>query len=221
MVTFEYLNSNAGNLIVVIVLAFFEIGILAYVSMTASSRPSRPRLLDLRSCCGLGPKRSDPMGERPLAIAVSALVRDDKILLIRRIKGSYAGLMGLPGGKIERNEHASDAAVREALEESGIESTVKRFMGTVSEHEVEDGRVVNHYLLFLFELEPKHTRISEGSEGKLEWCDLKEIGKMKDRIIPSDFEIICRLTENEVCYYNCAIEKAGGTYRLREFNQVG
>jgi hypothetical protein len=38
VVTFEYLNSNAGNLIVVIVLAFFEIGLLAYVSMTASSR---------------------------------------------------------------------------------------------------------------------------------------------------------------------------------------
>jgi hypothetical protein len=36
--TFEYLNSNSSNLIVVIVLAFFEIGILAYVSMTASSR---------------------------------------------------------------------------------------------------------------------------------------------------------------------------------------
>jgi 8-oxo-dGTP pyrophosphatase MutT (NUDIX family) len=161
------------------------------------------------------------MGERPLAIAVSALVRDNRILLIRRIKGSYAGLMGLPGGKIEQDEHASEAAVREALEESGIESTVRRFMGIVSEHEVEDGRVANHYLLFIFELEPKHAEITESSEGKLEWCDLKEIGKMRDRIIPSDFEIIGRLGGNGAGYYNCVIEKAGETYLLREFKQIG
>jgi 8-oxo-dGTP diphosphatase len=161
------------------------------------------------------------MGERPLAIAVSALVRDDRILLIRRIKGSYAGLMGLPGGKIEKGEHASDAAVRETLEESGIESEVKRFMGIVSEHEVENGKVVGHYLLFLFELEPKHTRITEGSEGKLEWVGLKEIGKMRENIIPSDFEIIDRLVGRGKGYYNCVIEKAGGTYLLKEFKEIG
>lgn len=39
LVTFEYLSGGeASDLLVVVVLAFFEIGILAYVSMTASSR---------------------------------------------------------------------------------------------------------------------------------------------------------------------------------------
>ena len=37
-VTFEYLNSNSEYLFVVILLAFFEIGILAYLSMSTSSR---------------------------------------------------------------------------------------------------------------------------------------------------------------------------------------
>ena len=102
------------------------------------------------------------MGERPLAIAVSALIRDNRILLIRRIRGSYAGLMGMPGGKIEQGEHAAEAAVREAFEEAGIESEVKRFMGVVSEHEVENGKMIGHYLLFLFELDPKGIRINGG-----------------------------------------------------------
>ena len=160
------------------------------------------------------------MGEHPLAIAVSALIRDNKILLIKRVKGSYSGLMGMPGGKIEQNEHASDAAVREALEETGIGSEVKRFMGIVSEHEEEEGKVINHYLLFLFELDPKGTETTEGSEGKLEWVGLEEIGKAKDRIIPSDFAIIDRMIGKESGYYNCVMEKEGGSYRLKKFERI-
>jgi len=161
------------------------------------------------------------MGERPLAIAVSALVKDDRILLIKRARGSYAGLLGMPGGKIELDEHASDAAVREVLEESGIESEVKRFMGIVSEHEEEGGKVLNHYLLFLFELDPKGTEVTEGSEGKLEWVDLKDMRKMEDRIIPSDFVIIDRMIGKEGGYYDCVMEKTGGSYLLKKFGRIG
>lgn len=161
------------------------------------------------------------MGERPLAIAVSAVVRDGRILLLRRVKGSYAGLLGMPGGKIEQGEHASEAAEREVLEESGIESKVRRFMGTVSEHEEEGGEVINHYLLFLFELDPKGAEIVEGSEGKAEWVGLEGIGKIRNQIIPSDFEIIDRMIGKEEGYYNCVIEKTGNAYHLRKFERIG
>lgn len=161
------------------------------------------------------------MGERPLAIAVSALVRDDRILLIRRIKGSYAGLLGMPGGKIELGEHASEAAVREALEESGIRSEVRRFAGVVSEHEVEGGKVVNHFLLFLFELEPKGSDIVEGSEGTPEWVALGDVAGMRDRIIPSDFEMIGRLLgKGDAGYYECVLEKSGDSYLLGKFEKI-
>ena len=36
-VTFEYLNGGSGSLLVIVILAFFEIGMLAYASMTAAS----------------------------------------------------------------------------------------------------------------------------------------------------------------------------------------
>ncbi len=150
------------------------------------------------------------------------MVRDNKILLIRRVKGSYTGLLGMPGGKIEQNEHAATAAVRETREESGIESEVKRFMGIVSEHEKEGGKIINHYLLFLFELFPKTDAIKEGTEGELEWVDLNGIGKLKDRVIPSDFAIIEKMMANEnPRYYECTIEKSGDSYLLREFKRVG
>jgi 8-oxo-dGTP diphosphatase len=162
------------------------------------------------------------MGERPLAIAVSAVMEGGRILLIRRARGSYAGLMGLPGGKIEIGEHASEAAVREVLEESGIASEVRRFAGIVSEHETEGGKVVNHFLLFLFELDPKSTEIAGGSEGELEWVDLRGIEKLKDRIIPSDFEMIGMVLGNkDPGYYDCVLEKSGDSYQLGRFSRIG
>ena len=42
------------------------------------------------------------MKELPLAVAISALIKDNKILLIKRLRGDYVGLLGLPGGKIEK-----------------------------------------------------------------------------------------------------------------------
>jgi len=39
------------------------------------------------------------MKELPLAVAISALIKDNQILLIKRLKGDYVGLLGLPGGK--------------------------------------------------------------------------------------------------------------------------
>ena len=80
-------------------------------------------------------------GERPLAVAIAALVHEGRILLIRRARGDYPGLWGLPGGKVERGEHLSEAAVREIREECGVEAAFVRHLGCVSEHLVEEGQI--------------------------------------------------------------------------------
>jgi len=83
----------------------------------------------------------------PLPVVISALVQNDKILLIKRIRGDYVGLFGFPGGKIEKEEHLSEAAKREILEESGIEASFKNYLGFVSEHLIENGKILQHFLL--------------------------------------------------------------------------
>ena len=44
----------------------------------------------------------------------------DKLLMCRRLKDPYMGLINLVGGKIEKNENGLEAAYRELQEETGI-----------------------------------------------------------------------------------------------------
>lgn len=51
------------------------------------------------------------------------IIKEDKILLIKKHGGTYDGKLDLPGGTIEFNETIEDALVRELQEELGIEIT--------------------------------------------------------------------------------------------------
>lgn len=156
-----------------------------------------------------------------LPVAISALIHENRILLIRRERGNFVGLWGLPGGKIENNEHLAHAAVREILEESGIESEFRGHLALVSEHVIEDGKLSGHFLLHVCELSPRTTEITRGSEGKLAWFDLDTLHDMRDRIIPSDFPMIERIVRNrESAYYESVIEKSGDNHTLRRFEPL-
>lgn len=156
------------------------------------------------------------MHDYPLAVAIAALVSGSRILLIKRTKGDYMGLWGLPGGKIERNEHVSEAAVREISEETGIRSTFKSHLGFLSEHLVENNEIKEHFLLHICELVPEE--IPEIENNNLKWFEISGIEKQKEMIIPSDFLMIEKIILNhEGNYYNCVIEKTGDSHILRKF----
>lgn len=159
------------------------------------------------------------MKELPLSVVICALIQDNKILLIKRAKGDYVGFLGLPGGKIEKDEHFSGAAVREVFEESGINVSFDKYLGIVSEHLLDEkGIIVEHFLLHICSLVPESVEIISGNEGKLSWFDLAEINNFKNKIIPSDFLIIEKMIKNhEKNYYNCVIRRSAGNYLLEKF----
>jgi mutator protein MutT len=156
------------------------------------------------------------MREFPLPIAISALVDNGDILLIKRARGDYAGLLGLPGGKVEKGEHVSEAAVREIREETGIRARFVSHLGVVSEHLIENGSVAQHFLLNVCELAPETRQFSEGREGPLAWQPLS--GIKKELMIPSDMMIIERMVINKgKHYFECVLEKSGAEYALKSF----
>jgi ADP-ribose pyrophosphatase YjhB (NUDIX family) len=66
--------------------------------------------------------------QQPMLIGVRALiVQDSAVLLIRHRSGKQP--WALPGGGVERNERLSEAARREAREETGARVRVDRLLG--------------------------------------------------------------------------------------------
>lgn len=156
--------------------------------------------------------------EKPLSVVVAAVIHDGRILLIRRRRGDYVNLWGLPGGKVERDEHLAEAAVREIGEEAGIASRFKAYLGLVSEHLVEGDRVTAHFLLHVCELTPLTTHVANDTEGALAWFPLDGIDEMREAIIPSDYLMLEKIIKGRSGgYYECVLKKVGEHYRCEKF----
>ena len=80
---------------------------------------------------------------RPVPAAGVVVWRGDEALLIRRGKPPRQGEWSLPGGRIEPGERAAEAAIREALEETGCLVAVTGLVDVVDF--IAEGR---HFVLF-------------------------------------------------------------------------
>jgi len=78
---------------------------------------------------------------------VAAFNADKEVLLLKRPDSAYqSGLWSFPGGKVEADEMPLQAAVRELLEETGLQGKQWRHLGKAS-HAYEDRRL--HFLFFV------------------------------------------------------------------------
>lgn len=59
----------------------------------------------------------------------------DKIVLIKRLNPPYQGTWALPGGFVDIGETVEEAAIREALEETGLDVELKEMVGVFSDPE--------------------------------------------------------------------------------------
>ena len=58
--------------------------------------------------------------ERPFLAASAAIVRDGKVLVVRRARAPADGVFSLPGGVVETGETLHEAVKREVREETGL-----------------------------------------------------------------------------------------------------
>ncbi len=66
-------------------------------------------------------------------VAIGIITNEDKVLLIKRERGDFIGLYGLPGGKLEECEHIDIAIEREINEELGLKLKFNQLLGTATE----------------------------------------------------------------------------------------
>ena len=75
----------------------------------------------------------------------AVVVREDRLLLVRRGRGPAAGEWSVPGGRVEAGETMAEAVVREVAEETGIDVVCDELIGWVER--IDAGR---HFVIFDF-----------------------------------------------------------------------
>lgn len=154
----------------------------------------------------------------PLSIAVNVIQHGDAVLLLRRHKPPYQGLWSLPGGKIEADEDLKAAALREAREETGLNTRYVRYAGLVCEHLVQAGQLKGSFLLHLSVLQADTDAVVESEEGPLRWFSMDELRETKEPVIPSDLVFLEELVFHPTRrYLFCELsEDSCGDFKITE-----
>ena len=89
--------------------------------------------------------------KNPKLTADGAVLKQDKILLVKRKNNPYKDKWALPGGYVEYGEIVENAVVREVLEETGLKTAVKEIIGVYSDPK-RDPRGHTVTIVYLLEL---------------------------------------------------------------------
>jgi ADP-ribose pyrophosphatase len=86
--------------------------------------------------------------ENPQVAVGAVVVKDGKILLVKRFKAPHKDLWAIPGGSVELGETLQEAAEREILEETGLTIKAKEPVYTFDLIEREsNGNIRFHYVI--------------------------------------------------------------------------
>jgi 8-oxo-dGTP diphosphatase len=114
---------------------------------------------------------------RQALVGVGALiVRDGRVVLIKRGKAPLLGEWSIPGGLLELGETTRQGAEREALEETGLVVRATELLGVFDRIVPEGERTLYHYVLidFLCEVVSGELRAS-GDAADARWFTREEI----------------------------------------------
>jgi 8-oxo-dGTP diphosphatase len=69
----------------------------------------------------------------PKLTADGLILKDKKVLLIKRKNYPFKGKWALPGGFVEYKEKTEDTAIREVFEETGLKTKINNLVGVYSD----------------------------------------------------------------------------------------
>lgn len=107
------------------------------------------------------------------------IIRDGKVLLIRRGNEPEKGLMALPGGYVDWDETVEEAMVREIEEETGIKTQIDYVLGIYSDPGREKNDKQNIAISFKLS-------VLDDTTVTLQPEEVFEIGWYDPNILPND-----------------------------------
>jgi len=119
--------------------------------------------------------------ERPFLAVSAAIVRDGKVLVVRRARNPGKGYHTLPGGAVEAGETLKDAVMREVREETALAIEPVALAGH-REVIVRDatGRAERHFVVLCFASRLKGGELSMSEEiDEARWLAPSELAGIK------------------------------------------
>jgi 8-oxo-dGTP diphosphatase len=123
-------------------------------------------------------KDCDRIRKTPYLTVDAVIIKNSKILLVKRKKEAFIGYWALPGGFVNVGERAIDAAVREAMEETGLKVKAEKTIGVYDDPK-RDPRFHTASVAFLCRIKGGNLKphLEEVSETK--FFSIPEIRKLK------------------------------------------
>ena len=115
--------------------------------------------------------------ERPYLAVSAAIIRDGKVLIVRRARAPAQDLFTLPGGAVETGEQLTEAVIREVREETQIEIEPVALAG-FREVIVRDKseRIERHFVVLCFAARyVSGDPVPNEELAELRWMDPREI----------------------------------------------
>ncbi|PMR67810.1 NUDIX hydrolase [Halomonas heilongjiangensis] len=140
-----------------------------------------------------------PVSPRPVAAVSAALVREGRLLMVRRRHPPNAGYLALPGGKIEAGESLGDAAVRELLEETGLHATPHEVLTAIDvlDHDGQ-GRLQTHYVVVVIRMAGQWgVEAAADDASELYWMDMAALEAAGDDVCRTAAEVARRALRME------------------------
>jgi len=119
--------------------------------------------------------------QRPYLAVSAAIIRDDKILVVRRARRPALGVYTFPGGAVEVGETLAEAVAREVLEETALSIEPVALAGH-REAIIRDkqGQVERHFVILCFAARwlAGETQLNEELDDA-RWVDPAEIAGLR------------------------------------------
>ncbi len=141
--------------------------------------------------------------EYAVAAVGAVLIRNGRILLVKRGYPPAVGKWSLPGGVIEAGESLADAATRELEEETGLRARPLGVVWVLNNVVLDPlGRVKYHYLIVdvIFDSESMEGALRAGGDAlDVSWVDLGEV-PTRDDISRTVKKLVSRLETYGITY---------------------